>query len=392
MAGRGRVDRGDSRWAAGGAIASAACADAACTPVTSHTRWTSRPRSPVSSTTRVWERALRSSRTGPRARHTARICSTWTPGVDPRHPDDPGDLVPRDQHARQRARAWRSRRAPSRSGYGRRSSHSPRHKRVGAGRPLAGNIAGRVRQARRYRSEGRTRVHFLREVRGVTKGFYDPVAFSTTDAVVLLRLPCGSRGVAVTGAYTVDGGPARTLATMRGHAGLLRALAGGRRGVATGGVFATTAGARLRCGTRSRTSRWRASLHARPDGPPRPIRTTATATRRWESHPRVRASWAGAVGAPAPPTAGEPRGTDAVATLKVRRRASVSRLLRRGLRGRLACSESCSASLSLRLRRGEKRRLPDPAENGGSLRSRSRHRPTCRRGSACGCPSGACAG
>ena len=215
-------------------------------------------------------------------------------------------------------------------------------------------------------ARGGTRVHLLREVRGVTKGFYDPVAFSTSDAVVSLRLRADLAESAVTGSYTVNGGPVRTLATMNVPPAFFERWQAGDAPVATGGIFATNrlAPASLRYSF--------ADFEVACVDPCAPGRPTAPDPDFGDGDPPVGEpsegeglSGGGGGGAPAPPTAGEPPGTDAVATLKVRRRASVNRLLRRGLRGRLACTDSCSASLSLRLRPGERLRLPRP---GGTRR------------------------
>jgi hypothetical protein len=215
-------------------------------------------------------------------------------------------------------------------------------------------------------ARGGTRVHLLREVRGVTKGFYDPVGFSTTNAVVSLRLRADLAESAVTGAYTVNGGPVRTLATLHVPPAFFARWNVGDVAVATGGIFAThrLAPASLRYSFADFEA---ACVDPCAPGRPQPDPDFGDGDPP-VGEPSEGEGLSGGGGAPAPPTGptvGGPPGSDSVATLKVRRRASVNRLLRHGLRGRLACTDSCSASLSLRLRPGEKRRLPRP---GGARR------------------------
>ncbi len=118
----------------------------------------------------VAARASHSSRTGPAARLTAPISSTWTPGVQRSRSDDLRHLLPRAQHARQRSgRPVRAAR-PGRSRCGRRSSPCRRGSerlRAQAGLWLGTSQDDYVKLVV-IAARGATRVHLLREVRAAS--------------------------------------------------------------------------------------------------------------------------------------------------------------------------------------------------------------------------------
>ncbi len=214
------------------------------------------------------------------------------------------------------------------------------------------------------------RVQMLREAAGFPKGYWDPVAIATHGAAVSLRLRVDPTGRSVTGAYAINGGPARQIRTMSISPALLYRGMHGADPVATGGVFATR---RLHPGQLTYTfDDFEAACVTTPctTGPPPPDPDFGDGDPpigqpSEEGDPDEGTGGDPATGspparspAPAPvPPGAEPGPTTPRASLKLRRRVPLSALRRRGLRAALLCSVRCTFDARLRLTGRSARRL-----------------------------------
>jgi hypothetical protein len=206
-----------------------------------------------------------------------------------------------------------------------------------------------------------TRVQLLRESGGTARGYYDPVPIAIEGAAVSLRLRVDPGGGSVTGAYSINGGPARQIKTMPVSPALLYRGLHMNEPVATGGIFATH---RLHAAPLSyafddfEAACVNACVPAPPppdpdfgDGDP-PVGEPSDDSDPSDgdvpgSIPLRRPVPA----APAPAPAGGDTGPNAAprASLALPRRVRLSTLRRRGLRGVLTCSARCTFDARLQV-------------------------------------------
>jgi hypothetical protein len=217
-----------------------------------------------------------------------------------------------------------------------------------------------------------TRVQLLRESGGTARGYYDPLPIATEGAAVSLRLRVDPGGGSVTGAYSINGGPARQIKTMPVSPALLYRGLHMNEPVATGGIFATH---RMHATSLSyafddfEAACLNACVPAPPppdpdfgDGDP-PVGEPSDDSDPSDGDVPVTIPLRRPVPpAPAPAPAGGDAGPKAPqATLALPRRVRLSTVRRRGLRGVVTCSAQCTFAARLQVSGRVARQLRAPS-------------------------------